>query len=115
MELSFLGDELLVTLTFALGALRLGQANPFRTIYSPGVADDQARPVEYLQLGLGLTHFELPANVTSRHLVATSLHVEVALEIDDSGVNAVDGGAPERQGPGAGALGGGTDREPGPQ
>ena len=94
VQLTLFGKELLVSFAFVIGLLRLWQADPCELTDTSWVSDDHARPIEYLDLGLGFAHLEVLTDIASRDLVAIGIDVDVALEIDDSIVDAVDRRAP---------------------
>ncbi|MBK7583344.1 MAG: hypothetical protein IPI67_24530 [Myxococcales bacterium] len=91
VQLALLGDELLVAALPVLGALRLGEPHSLRAIHPARMGGNHARPIEQLDLGLGLAHLELVTDVASGHFVAKRVDVDVALEVDEAGVDAIDG------------------------
>jgi hypothetical protein len=104
VQLTLLGDELLVTVTDALYTLGLGQSGAFGPVEPPRMSGYHPGSVEDLHLGFGLADLELVTDEASGDFETEGVDVDVALEVDDPSVDAVDGGAPGRQRPQAEAL-----------
>jgi hypothetical protein len=96
VQLALLGDELLVAAPGMLGALGLGEAKALGPVEPSRVGSHEPRAIEDLHLGLGLADLELTTDVASWHLEAESMHVDVALEVGDPGMDPINGRAPGR-------------------
>src|SRR5690606_41330322 len=70
------------------------------------MGDHHPGAVEDLNLGFGLADLELATNVARWDLEAEGVHVDVALEVDDAGMEPIDGRAPGGERTEAMALGG---------
>src|SRR5690606_13793522 len=91
------GDELLVAAALALDALGRRQACALGAVHEQWVGGDETRTVEDMNLGLGLAHIELATDEACARIVAKRVNVNVALEVDDAVMEAIDGRAPSRQ------------------
>jgi hypothetical protein len=92
--LTLLGEELFVSFAFVLGLFRLWQTDPRELADTSRVSDDYAWAIKYLDFALGLAYLKVLTDVASRDFVAIGIDVDVALEVDDSAVDTIDGRAP---------------------